>query len=140
VRGVVGIDAEAGATEIAILADATADPVHLAADLLSQAEHDPLAACLLVSDSEPLLDQVQAEVIRQVAAAKHHERITAALTGQSAMVLVRDIQQGIEVVDAWAAEHLEVVTANAEEVAGRIRHAGAIFVGPHAPVTLGDYL
>jgi histidinol dehydrogenase len=140
VRGVVGIDAEAGATEIAILADATADPVHLAADLLSQAEHDPLAACLLVSDSERLLDEAQAEVVRQVAAAKHHERITAALTGQSAMVLVRDIEQGIEVVDAWAAEHLEVVTANAEEVAGRIRHAGAIFVGPHAPVTLGDYL
>jgi histidinol dehydrogenase len=140
VRGVVGIDAEAGATEIAILADATGDPVHLAADLLSQAEHDPLAACLLVSDSEPLLDQVQAEVVRQLAAAKHHERITAALTGQSAMVLVRDIEQGIEVVDAWAAEHLEVVTANADEVAGRVRHAGAIFVGPHAPVTLGDYL
>jgi histidinol dehydrogenase len=140
VRGVVGIDAEAGATEIAILADATADPVHLAADLLSQAEHDPLAACLLVSDSASLLDRVEAEVARQVAAAKHSERITAALTGQSAMVLVRDLDQGIEVVDAWAAEHLEVVTANADEVAGRIRHAGAIFVGPHSPVTLGDYL
>jgi histidinol dehydrogenase len=140
VRGVVGIDAEAGATEIAILADATADPVHLAADLLSQAEHDPLAACLLVSDSASLLDRVEAEVAHQVAAAKHSERITAALTGQSAMVLVRDLDQGIEVVDAWAAEHLEVVTANADEVAGRIRHAGAIFVGPHSPVTLGDYL
>ncbi len=140
VRGVVGIDAEAGATEIAILADDTADPVYLAADLLSQAEHDPLAACLLVSDSAALLDRVEAEVVRQVAAAKHHERITAALTGQSAMVLVRDVEQGLDVVDAWAAEHLEVVTADAGDVAARVRHAGAIFVGPHAPVTLGDYL
>jgi histidinol dehydrogenase len=139
-RGVVGIDAEAGATEIAILADSTGDPVHLAADLISQAEHDPLAACLLVSDSETLLEQVESEVVRQVAAAKHHERITAALTGQSATVLVRDIDQGLEVVDAWAAEHLEIVTADADEVAARVRHAGAIFVGPHAPVTLGDYL
>ncbi len=140
VRGVVGIDAEAGATEIAILADATADPVHVAADLISQAEHDPLAACLLVSDSEALLDAAEAEVIRQVAAAKHAERITAALTGQSATVLVADIEQGIAVVDAWAAEHLEIVTADAAGVAARVRHAGAIFVGPHAPVTLGDYL
>jgi histidinol dehydrogenase len=140
VRGVVGIDAEAGATEIAILADETGDPIHLAADLISQAEHDPLAACLLVSDSETLLEQVEAEVVRQVAAAKHHERIAAALTGQSATVLVRDIEQGIEVVDAWAAEHLEIVTAHADAVAARVRHAGAIFVGPHAPVTLGDYL
>ncbi len=140
VRGVVGIDAEAGATEIAILADETADPVHVAADLLSQAEHDPLAACLLVSDSAALLDAVDTEVLRQVAAAKHSERIAAALTGQSAAVLVADLQQGIDVVDTWAAEHLEILTADAERVAGRVRHAGAIFVGPHAPVTLGDYL
>jgi histidinol dehydrogenase len=140
VRGVVGIDAEAGATEIAILADAGANPVHVAADLISQAEHDPLAACLLVSDSERLLEAVEAEVIRQVATARHRERIMAALTGQSATVLVADLDQGIEVVDAWAAEHLEVLTADAEIVAGRVRHAGAIFVGPHAPVTLGDYL
>jgi histidinol dehydrogenase len=140
VRGVVGIDAEAGATEIAILADGTANPGHLAADLLSQAEHDPLAACLLVSADEALLDRVEAEVVRQVASAKHQERITAALTGQSAMVLVNDLAQGVEVVDAWAAEHLEIVTADAENVARRVRHAGAIFVGPHAPVTLGDYL
>ncbi len=140
VRGVVGIDAEAGATEIAILADASADPVHVAADLISQAEHDPLAACLLVSDSEALLDAVEAEVIRQVAATKHQARVTAALTGQSATVLVADLDQGIEVVDAWAAEHLEVVTADAAAVAARVRHAGAIFVGPHSPVTLGDYL
>ncbi len=139
-RGVVGIDAEAGATEIAILADASADPVHVAADLISQAEHDPLAACLLVSDSEALLDAVEPEVERQVAATRHRERVTAALTGQSAMVLVSDLDQGLEVVDAWAAEHLEILTADADAVAARVRHAGAIFVGPSAPVTLGDYL
>jgi histidinol dehydrogenase len=140
VRGLVGIDAEAGATEIAILADDSADPRYLAADLISQAEHDPLAACLLVSDSERLLDAVSAEVHRQVDTAKHRERITAALTGQSATVLVSDIDQGIEVVDAWAAEHLEIVTVAADAVAARVRNAGAIFVGPSAPVTLGDYL
>jgi histidinol dehydrogenase len=140
VRGVVGIDAEAGATEIAILADSGANPVHVAADLISQAEHDPLAACLLVSESEPLLEAVEAEVIRQVATARHRERITAALTGQSATVLVASLDQGLEVVDAWAAEHLEVLTADAEAVAARVRNAGAIFVGPNAPVTLGDYL
>ena len=140
VRGIVGIDAEAGATEIAILADATADPRHMAADLISQAEHDPLAACLLVSDSEVLLDAVDIEVGKQVATARHRERITEALTGQSALVLVADIEQGIEVVDAWAAEHLEIVTVDAAGVASRVRHAGAIFVGPSSPVTLGDYL
>jgi histidinol dehydrogenase len=140
VRGVVGIDAEAGATEIAILADAGANPVHVAADLISQAEHDPLAACLVVSDSEPLLDAVEAEVIRQVATTRHRERVTSALTGQSASVLVADLDQGLEVVDAWAAEHLEILTADAAAVAARVRHAGAIFVGPNAPVSLGDYL
>jgi histidinol dehydrogenase len=140
VRGVVGIDAEAGATEIAVLADDTADPVHVAADLISQAEHDPLAACLLVSDSLELLDSVGVEVDKQVRATRHRERVTAALTGQSAAVLVRDLDQAIEVVDAWAAEHLEIITVDAEAVAARVRHAGAIFVGRHAPVTLGDYL
>ncbi len=139
-RGIVGIDAEAGATEIAVLADATADPVHVAADLISQAEHDPLAACLLVSDSLDLLDAVEVEVDKQVTTTRHRERVTEALTGQSALVLVRDLDQGLEVVDAWAAEHLEIITADAEGVAARVRHAGAIFVGPHAPVTLGDYL
>jgi histidinol dehydrogenase len=139
-RGVVGIDAEAGPTEIAVLADSTADPVHVAADLISQAEHDTLAASVLVTDSAALADAVDAEVERQVALTKHTERITAALTGdQSAIVLVGDIEQGIAVVDAYAAEHLEVITASAREVAERVRNAGCIFVGPYAPVSLGDY-
>jgi histidinol dehydrogenase len=140
VRGVVGIDAEAGPTEIAVLADATADPVHVAADLISQAEHDTLAASVLVTDSAELADAVDAEVERQVALTKHVDRVRAALTGeQSAIVLVRDLEQGLAVVDAYAAEHLEVITADARHWAERVRNAGCIFVGPHAPVSLGDY-
>jgi histidinol dehydrogenase len=139
-RGVVGIDAEAGPTEIAILADDTADPVHVAADLISQAEHDPLAASVLVTPSAELLAAVEAELPRQVAATKHGERITAALTGpQSGAVLVDDLDAGLRVVDAYAAEHLEIQTRNARELAMRVRNAGAIFVGAYAPVSLGDY-
>jgi histidinol dehydrogenase len=140
VRGVVGIDSEAGPTEIGILADDSADPAYVAADLISQAEHDENASCLLVTDSEALLDAVDAEVDRQVAVTKHRERITAALTHQSALVLVDDLDQGLDVVDAWAAEHLEIITRDAADRARRVRNAGAIFVGPWAPVTLGDYL
>lgn len=140
VRGRVGIDSEAGPTEIAILADDTADAAYVAADLISQAEHDPMAASVLVTDSERLADEVVAELDEQVAATKHVERITTALSGrQSGIVLVADIDQGVEVVDAYAAEHLEIHTANAAEDAARINNAGAIFVGPHAPVSLGDY-
>jgi histidinol dehydrogenase len=140
VRGIVGIDAEAGPTEIAVLADATADPVHVAADLISQAEHDTLAASVLVTDSVVLADAVDVEVERQVALTKHSERVRTALSGeQSATVLVRDLEQGLAVVDAYAAEHLEVITADARRWAERVRNAGCIFVGPHAPVSLGDY-
>ncbi|MCT2585279.1 histidinol dehydrogenase [Actinophytocola gossypii] len=139
-RGLVGIDAEAGPTEIAILADATADPVHVAADLISQAEHDTLAASVLVTDSTDLADAVDAELARQVERTRHTERITTALRGkQSGCVLVSGMDDGLSVVDAYAAEHLEVQTANASEVAARVRAAGAIFVGPHSPVSLGDY-
>jgi histidinol dehydrogenase len=140
VRGTVGIDSEAGPTEIAILADDSADPAFVAADLLSQAEHDENASCLLVTDSPALIDAVDAEVERQVATTKHRERITAALTHQSAIALVRDVEQGLAVVDAWAAEHLEVITRDADAVAARVRNAGAVFVGAWSPVTLGDYL
>jgi histidinol dehydrogenase len=139
-RGVVGIDAEAGPTEIAILADESADARFVASDLISQAEHDPLAASVLVTDSERLVLGVERELETQVAATKHVERVTTALTGQqSAIVLVEDIDQGMDVVDAYAAEHLEIHTADAVDRAARIRNAGAIFVGPYAPVSLGDY-
>ncbi|MEU0070289.1 histidinol dehydrogenase [Streptomyces sp. NPDC006332] len=139
--GKIGIDAEAGPTEIAILADDTADPVHVAADLISQAEHDPLAAAVLVTDSVALADAVEKELEPQVAASKHvQDRISPALRGrQSAIVLVDGIDEGLKVVDAYGAEHLEIQTADAAAVADRVRNAGAIFVGPWAPVSLGDY-
>jgi histidinol dehydrogenase len=139
-KGKVGIDSEAGPTEILILADHTADPSYVAADLLSQAEHDPLAAAVLVTPSEDLADRVAVELEAQVLATKHTERIQASLSGrQSGVVLVDDLDQGVDVADAYAAEHLEIHTADAASVAARIRNAGAIFVGPHAPVSLGDY-
>ncbi len=141
VLGTVGIDAEAGTTEIAVLADATADPAYVAADLLSQAEHDPAAASVLITDSADLADRVDAELAAQAKATKHAERVHTALTGpQSGTVLVDGIEQMIEVADAYGAEHLEVQTADAAAVAQRIRNAGAIFVGPYSPVPLGDYL
>ncbi|MEU9448295.1 histidinol dehydrogenase [Streptomyces sp. NPDC048277] len=139
--GRIGIDAEAGPTEIAVLADSTADPVHVAADLISQAEHDPLAAAVLVTDSVELADAVQKELEPQVAATKHiADRIVPALKGrQSAIVLVDGVEEGLRVVDAYGAEHLEIQTADAAAVADRVKNAGAIFIGPWAPVSLGDY-
>ena len=139
-RGVVGIDAEAGPTEIAILADDTADPRHVAADLISQAEHDPLAASVLVTDSPALADAVEIELAKQVPTTKHEARVREALGGtQSAIVLVDDLEQGLRVVDAYAAEHLEIQTREARQWAMRVRNAGAIFVGAWSPVSLGDY-
>ncbi|HEX6148263.1 histidinol dehydrogenase [Nocardioides sp.] len=140
VRGVVGIDSEAGPTEIAILADASADPAYVAADLISQAEHDPSAASVLVTDSERLADDVVVELEKQVHETRHVGRITTALGGpQSGVVLVDDVEHGLGVVNAYAAEHLEIHTRDAATVADRVRNAGAIFVGPFAPVSLGDY-
>jgi histidinol dehydrogenase len=140
-RGLIGIDSEAGPTEVAVLADDTADPVHVAADLISQAEHDPLAGAVLVTTSEQLADAVLDLVPGQVAATKHSDRILTALGGtQSGVVLVDDVDAGLAVVDAYAAEHLEIQTRDAREVAMRVRNAGAVFVGPWAPVSLGDYI
>lgn len=139
-QGVVAIDSEAGPTEIAVIADASADPVFVAADLISQAEHDPMAASVLITDSDELAAAVDAELERQVPRAAHVERIQTALDGpQSATVLVRDLDQAIDVADAYAAEHLEIQTVDAPGVAARIRNAGAIFVGAFTPVSLGDY-
>ena len=139
VKGVVGIDSEAGTTEIAILADSTANPALVAADLISQAEHDPKAASVLFTDSEALAADVRVELELQAAATKHSSRVLGALSGpQSGVVLVEDLEQGIAACDAYAAEHLEIMT-DAAGVAGRIRSAGAIFVGDYSPVSLGDY-
>ena len=139
-KGRIGIDSEAGPTEIAILADDTADPAFVAADLISQAEHDVIAASVLVTTSVELADAVEAELAVQVPATKHSERIAEALRGpQSGIVLVDDLDAGLRVVDAYAAEHLEIHTREAREVSMRVRNAGAIFVGSWSPVSLGDY-
>ncbi|MEN5074339.1 histidinol dehydrogenase [Isoptericola cucumis] len=141
VHGVVGIDAEAGPTEIAVLADDTADPGHVALDLISQAEHDPMAASVLVTPSVELAGAVEARLSDFVGSTKHSERVSQALGGpQSAVVLVDDLDHGLAVVDAYGAEHLEIQARGAAELAERVRSAGAIFVGPWAPVSLGDYM
>ncbi|WP_084392462.1 histidinol dehydrogenase [Nocardiopsis listeri] len=139
-KGVIGIDAEAGPTEIAILADHTADPDYVAADLISQAEHDVVAASVLVTPDEALAEKVTERLAERVAATRHGERVREALSGpQSGIVLVDDLDHGLAVVDAYAAEHLEIMTADAPALADRVRNAGAIFVGDHSPVSLGDY-
>lgn len=141
VLGVVGIDAEAGPTEIAILADDSADVEHVATDLVSQAEHDPLAASVLVTTSDTLADAVSSAVRAHAQSTKHSERVGVALSGpQSAIVLVDDIAQGLAVVNAYGAEHLEIQTRAASEVADQVTNAGAIFVGAYTPVPLGDYM
>ena len=139
-RGVIVIDSEAGPTEIAILADDSANPVHVAADLISQAEHDVIAAAVLITDSPALADAVEEELNRQVQLTKHSDRISTALSGrQSAIALVEDINQGLDVVNAYAAEHLEIHTRNARQDSAGVRNAGAVFIGKFTPVSLGDY-
>jgi len=139
-RGIIGIDSEAGPTEIAILADSSALAADVAADLISQAEHDVIAAAVLVTDSPELAKDVEAELKVRVEATKHSDRIKTALAGvQSAIVLVDDINQGLDVVNAYAAEHLEIQTRNARSDAAKIRNAGAVFIGRFSPVSLGDY-
>lgn len=139
-RGIIGIDSEAGPTEIAILADSSAIAADVATDLISQAEHDVIAAAVLVTDSLELIEAVERELEVRVSATKHSERVRTALTGiQSAAVLVDSIEQGLDVVNAYAAEHLEIHTLNAREDAAQIRNAGAVFIGRFSPVSLGDY-
>ncbi|MGO3184872.1 histidinol dehydrogenase [Corynebacterium variabile] len=139
-RSVVGIDSEAGPTEIAVLADCTANPVAVAYDLISQAEHDPMAASVLITDSAELADAVDREVAERYQVTLNHDRVNEALTGvQSGIILTDTLDESVRVADAYAAEHLEVQTEDAEGVAARITNAGAIFIGPYSPVPLGDY-
>jgi histidinol dehydrogenase len=139
-RGTVGTDAEAGPTEVAIIADHTAAPRLVAADLIAQAEHDPLAACLLITTDPSLPDRAETALAPQLAATRHRDRVSQALAGQSACVLVDDLDAALAVADAWAPEHLEIQAEDAPALAARVRNAGAVFVGPSAPVSLGDYL
>ncbi|HLS13734.1 MAG TPA: histidinol dehydrogenase [Beutenbergiaceae bacterium] len=141
VLGLVGIDAEAGTTEIAVLADDSANADYIAADLISQAEHDPAAASVLITDSEVLATRVLEAIEEQVPGARHTQRIRTALSGpQSAVVLVEDLDHGLTVTNSYAAEHLQIHTRAARDVADRVHNAGAIFVGPYSPVPLGDYI
>ena len=140
-KGRIGIDSEAGPTEIAILADDTADAAVVASDLISQAEHDVIAASVLVTTSPKLAKDVASALEVQVAATKHAMRIREALGGdQSAIIIVDSISDGLDIVNAYAAEHLEIHTRDARAVAMQVRNAGAIFIGPWAPVSLGDYI
>lgn len=140
VNGVVGIDAEAGPSEIAVLADETADARLVALDLISQAEHDENAASVLITDAEELAERVQGSVGKHAAHTLNAERAASALGGeQSGIVLVSDLDAAVAAANAYAAEHLEIHTRNPREVAARITNAGAIFIGPHTPVPLGDY-
>ncbi|MFC4244795.1 histidinol dehydrogenase [Gryllotalpicola reticulitermitis] len=141
VRGVVGIDAEAGTTEILVIADRTADPVLVAADLLSQAEHDEAAASVLVTDSAELADAVQRALEQRVAVTANSERAATALAGpQSAIMLVDDEVAAATVSNAYGPEHLELHTADPHATLANITDAGAIFLGGYSPVSLGDYI
>ena len=137
--GVCGIDTIAGVTEVAVIADGTAEPVHVAADLVAQAEHDPLATALLITPDADFGARVETALAEEVAATRHVERVRSALAGQGAIVLVEDLDHAVEVANAFAAEHLEVQCDDAVGVAERVRRAGAIFVGGSTPVSLGDY-
>jgi histidinol dehydrogenase len=139
-RGLIGIDSEAGPTEIAILADDSALATDVAADLISQAEHDEMAAAVLVTDSKDLIAKVLEQLVTQVNKTKHKERVKAALSGnQSAIVLVDSIAQGVDVINAYAPEHLELILKNSKAISAQIRNAGAIFLDRFSPVSLGDY-
>jgi histidinol dehydrogenase len=141
VHGKVGIDSEAGPTEILIIADSTADPRLVAMDLISQAEHDELAAAILVTDSVELADAVSSLLPALAAATAASERVAVSLSApQSAIVLVDGIADAVEFSNAYGPEHLEIMTESPEQVVDVIESAGAIFLGSSSPVSLGDYL
>jgi histidinol dehydrogenase len=141
VAGVVGTDSEAGATEILVIADADADPRLVAADLVSQAEHDEQAGAVLVTDSPELARAVEVAVGEIAGRTRHADRVRQALSGtQSAIVLVDDLASAASFSNAYAPEHLEVLTAEPEALLPALTNAGAIFVGENSPVSLGDYL
>ena len=140
-RGVIAIDSEAGPTEIMVIADSSAKAEFVASDLISQAEHDELAAAVLITDSVDFAEQVMAAISEQVATTHNKQRVLAALSGQqSAIVLVDELNQAAEIANFYATEHLELQTSSNDELLGKISNAGAIFVGDFSPVSLGDYL
>jgi len=140
-RGVIAIDSEAGPTEVMVIADSAANPEFVAADLISQAEHDEFAAAVLITDSLDFAEQVRKAISNQVVGTSNQTRVLASLSGQqSAVVLVSDLTQGAQIANFYATEHLELQTASNDELLAQISNAGAIFVGDFSPVSLGDYL
>jgi len=135
----VRTDGFPGPTEVAIMADAAADARLVALDLIAQAEHDPLAACLLVTDEPALWKAVEPILAQEVGGAAHRDRVERAFAGQSAVVLCDDLEMMLRICETFAPEHLELLVQDAAAVAGRVRRAGAVFVGPWTPVALGDY-
>jgi histidinol dehydrogenase len=140
VFGRVGIDMIAGPSEIVVVADVTADPAWIAADLLSQAEHDPLAQAVLITDNAALADAVEREVERQLQSLRRAETAAASWRDQGAVIVVEKLGDAVAIVDRLAPEHLELLLAEPEAIAGRVRHAGAIFIGPYTPEVIGDYV
>ncbi|WP_346844334.1 histidinol dehydrogenase [uncultured Rothia sp.] len=139
-QGVVGVDGEAGTTEIAVIADENANANYVAADLISQAEHDPKAGSVLITDSKAFADRVESAIAQRASATKHRQRVKEALEGnQSGIILTDSLEHSVQVANAYAPEHLEIHTKNPTEIASQIRNAGAIFIGPYSPVPLGDY-
>jgi len=140
-RGVIAIDSEAGPTEIMIIADSSANAAYVAADLISQAEHDEQAAAILITDSSELIESVRLEIDLQVAKSANKSRILEALAGQqSALVLVSSLADAVSVANIYATEHLSIQTSQNAALAKDISNAGAIFLGSYSPVSLGDYL
>jgi histidinol dehydrogenase len=140
VFGTVGIDMIAGPSEVLILADKTSNPDWIAADLLAQAEHDPAAQSILVTDDATLADSVERAVAAQLTTLSRSNVAGASWRDFGATILVRSLDEAIPLVDALAPEHLEIETANAERLAAKIRNAGAIFLGAHTPEAIGDYV
>ncbi len=136
----VGVDAFAGPTEVAIVADAAADPVFIAADLVAQAEHDPLATAVVITPSEELLAEVEEALAKEVAGAPRREDVEQALRGQGRAALVADLEAALDVANAFAPEHLELLVEDPQRMLQRVRNAGAVFLGPYSPVALGDYV
>jgi histidinol dehydrogenase len=138
--GKVGIDMIAGPSEVLILADGGGNPDWIAADLLAQAEHDASAQAILITDNEQLAGEVERAITRQLAALPRGEVAAASWRDNGAMILVREIEEAVPLIDAIAPEHLEITVADGERLAKRIRNAGAIFLGAHTPEAIGDYV
>jgi histidinol dehydrogenase len=136
----VGVDSFAGPTEVAIIADSSAPSAFVAADLVAQAEHDPLATPLLITWEPDVVDGVEKALAAELTAVDRRTEIEAALAGQGRAVLVADVDQALAVADAFAPEHLELCLAEAESLLPKVGNAGAVFVGPYSPVALGDYV